>query len=432
MRKNGGQCFPYLDDSFIFGFNEEECLHTTVQLVNLFTDLGFKVHPEKSVLKPTQKLEFLGFFIDSVNMTVSLPTPKIHNVLDMCSLALGSNEMTIRFVLHIIGTLNSYCVAVDYRANHFKNLECDQIRALKFSKGDFDKVMTLSLPAKDDLRWWLRNVDRAICKIKTKNPDFEFTSDASSIGWGAFMGDRKVQSEWADHQKELHINVKELLAVKLGLECVASDKYDCTIKINSDNTTTVSHINNMGGVRSDKCRKVAFELWQWCEHRRIWLYACHLPGVYNEIADSLSRHFSSAVEWELSQEIFRQIVVSFGQPTVDLFANRHNAKVNKYCCLIVDAYCWKTDAFSFTWTDEYFYIFPPFRLVGRCWRKMMLEGTKAILVAPDWPNQPWFASVGNTAKESIHFKARITNLSSPNMHLSNNNFRPVPLTAYRF
>lgn len=72
MRLQGAQCFPYLDDSFIFGFTEEECTNSTTELMNLFVDLGFKVHLEKSVIKPTQMLEFLGFIINSRDMTVSL------------------------------------------------------------------------------------------------------------------------------------------------------------------------------------------------------------------------------------------------------------------------------------------------------------------------------------------------------------------------
>lgn len=60
IRKKGGQCFPYLDDSFIFGFTKEECRETMTNLVCLFTDLGFKVHTEKSVhLKNWNSWDFL-------------------------------------------------------------------------------------------------------------------------------------------------------------------------------------------------------------------------------------------------------------------------------------------------------------------------------------------------------------------------------------
>ena len=40
--------------------------------VNLLIKLGFEIHEQKSILKPTQELEFLGFVINSKNMTISI------------------------------------------------------------------------------------------------------------------------------------------------------------------------------------------------------------------------------------------------------------------------------------------------------------------------------------------------------------------------
>lgn len=432
LRRQGLQGFPYLDDSFIFGFSAEECKNSTNLLVQLFTKLGFKVHLNKSSLEPSQKLEFLGFVLDSVNMTITLPENKVLNVLALCEDALQAVRMTIRQMLHIVGTLNAYSVAVEYGANHFKHLEVDQIRALKLSSGDFDSYMGISSKAKQDLEWWRSNVVSSKFSIKTANPDFSLTADASNLGWGAVMGSHKVQGEWSLSEYELHINVKELLAIFFGLKIMAEAKSDCMIHVISDNTTAVAHINKMGGVRSEQCMTTAFEIWNWCEQRNIWLYATHLPGMENEVADSLSRNFSPSVDWELNDQLFKEVVHIFGQPSVDLFASRHNTKVQKYCSWFSDQYCWRTDAFSFQWSNEFFYIFPPFRLVGRCWRKIMLDNTRAILVTPEWPNQHWYGSVKRTAKKEVRFPGRITNLSSPSIHQSKGNLNSVPLTVYLF
>ena len=45
--------------------------------MKLLQNLGFLVNINKSVLTPTQRIIFLGFLIDSVNMTISLPEEKI-------------------------------------------------------------------------------------------------------------------------------------------------------------------------------------------------------------------------------------------------------------------------------------------------------------------------------------------------------------------
>lgn len=46
-----------------------------------------------------------------------------------------------------------------------------------------------------------------------------------------------------------------------------------------------------------------------------------------------------------------------GKPSVDLFASRENAKVEKYCSWRADLGAWQIDAFSFPWVNDFFYIF---------------------------------------------------------------------------
>lgn len=436
MRKQGVQCFPYLDDSFICSESKEHCKIGTEKLAELLISLGFKVNLQKSALQPSNNLTFLGVIIDSNEMKIWLPEVKKNNVKDMCLTALQDREFSIRFVLHVIGTLNSYSVAVEYGGNHFKNLETDQIRALRKNHGDFDAPMTVSNQGKQDLLWWLNHVQSAFSPVRHDNPSYVIYADASNLGWGAVLEEEhtrhKIQGEWDSDSAELHINAKELLAVLFALQFLADHLHSCTIHIKSDNTTAIAYINKMGGVRSEQCRTVGFQIWNWCEHRHIWLTASHIPGQDNSVADSLSRNFSSSVEWELNQGIFEEICQQFGKPDIDLFASRHNAKLPRYCSWISDNYCCKVDAFSFSWNTEFLYIFPPFRLVGRCWQKIKLDRARAILVAPDWPTQSWYATILHNAKAILRFKSRKENVSTPSpkgSHLTLNNV-PIIVCLY--
>ena len=54
----------YIDGSYLQGSSMEECLKNVHDTVELFKSLGFCIHPDKSVLEPSQK--FLGFELDSV------------------------------------------------------------------------------------------------------------------------------------------------------------------------------------------------------------------------------------------------------------------------------------------------------------------------------------------------------------------------------
>ena len=44
----------------------------------------FVVHSEKSVFVPSQEIEYLGFIINSVTMTVTLTTKKKRKIFDIC------------------------------------------------------------------------------------------------------------------------------------------------------------------------------------------------------------------------------------------------------------------------------------------------------------------------------------------------------------
>ena len=57
--------------------------------------------------------------------------------------------------------------------------------ALKLHKVNFDPLMELSLPAKNDLEWWIKSVDDSCNSISHGNPDITIATDSSKTGWGA-------------------------------------------------------------------------------------------------------------------------------------------------------------------------------------------------------------------------------------------------------
>ena len=71
----------YIDDTILIGDSPSD-VEYAVNLTRLtLTSLGFTINSQKSVLIPMQKLEFLGFDIDSSNLSVSVPQAKVQNVL---------------------------------------------------------------------------------------------------------------------------------------------------------------------------------------------------------------------------------------------------------------------------------------------------------------------------------------------------------------
>ena len=64
-----------IDDFYLQGDTFNECSSIVTATDNMMTSRGFTLHPDKSVFIPTQVLIFLGFILNSTNMSVS-PTPE--------------------------------------------------------------------------------------------------------------------------------------------------------------------------------------------------------------------------------------------------------------------------------------------------------------------------------------------------------------------
>ena len=75
---------------------------TTCQV---FNSLGFTVHPVKSVLQPTERIEFLGFWLDSVNMIVSLTDRKVDKIRSVYADLMEIEVCSIRHMVEIIDYL---------------------------------------------------------------------------------------------------------------------------------------------------------------------------------------------------------------------------------------------------------------------------------------------------------------------------------------
>ena len=92
----------------------------------------------------------------------------------------------------------------------------------------------------------------------------------------------------------------------MGLKALCSNLQNCHVRVQSDNTTAVNYINNMGGTHSPLCNAVAKSIWLWAIERNIWLSCTYLPGKENYLADSLSRDApTDHAEWMLNPGILK-------------------------------------------------------------------------------------------------------------------------------
>ena len=382
----------YLDDTYIQGDSFQSCLDNVTETIELLTSLGFFVHREKSVTTPCMKLEHLGFILNSEEMTVSLTEQKFKKMVEKIDNLTGKQTYTIREVASVVGSMVSYGPGVQFGPLYHKQLEIDKSVALKKNMGDFDRNMKLSQLSVNHLEWWKGNALNNPVHIFHGEPEAMLCTDASMSGWGAKLGQNECAGRWTIEERESHINELELKAILFGLQSLCNKLNDKHILIKCDNTTAVAYVNNMGGCRSIKCNIIARQIWDWAISKNIWLSITHIEGRLNVDPDTLSRIFDDRTEWMLNPILFRQIDNMY-KPDRDLFASRINRQLNNYISWQPDPQATAVDAFSVNWYNKLNYIFPPFSMMSKVLRKLEEDRAEAIVIAPIWMTQCWFAKL---------------------------------------
>ena len=159
---------------------------------------------------------------------------------------------------------------------------------------------------------------------------------------------------------------------------------DKIVLVATDNTTVVSYINKEGGMKLGPFCALLWKILTWCTRNQVTLKARHIPGWLIVVADKLSRLGQTIqTEWSLLPEVFRTICGRWHRPKIHLFATRFNNKLPLFVSPV--------PALSLPWKDLDVYAFPPAAILGKVVEKFRDSPCKRIiLIAPGWPNMPWF------------------------------------------
>ena len=399
MRHLGFSCVGYIDDSLIVGNSSDECATAVRVMIDELQKLGFVINFEKSVMKPVQEIQYLGYVINSVRMSVNLPNDKIEYIQQLCRKFLSMEWVSLRELAQCAGVMTAYSNGMEHGQLHYRSFEKLKVSGLRANRGNFDAKVRLSAACIMDCQWWLNHAGTNEKQILHGNPDITIVTDASRGGtqpggWGAVRGEIEAGGPWSPWECAFDINVLELLAVFFGLRSLCPHETNVHIQIKSDNTCAIAYINHMGGMHSERSDALARQIWDWAISRHIWLSAVHVPGTEN-VADEASRIFHDNTEWKLNEEVFQSIVDIWGSPDVDMFASRLNAQLDRYVSWGPDPDAEAIDAFSLNWHDEFMFLNPPFSLLPRVIQKLEMDKGRAILIAPIWKTQAWFAGLTN-------------------------------------
>ena len=186
-------------------------------------------------------------------------------------------------------------------------------------------MITLDQQAKEELSWWITNMQIYNGKsLLIVSPDLTIFSDSSKKGWGVTCQGSTTGGRWSSVEKAWHINVLELEAVRLAILSFTKFKKLNSIHLRIDNMQ-LSYSINMGGTPNKYLIEISREIWGYLTERKIHLTAEYIPNLSNQTADWASRNFQDSSEWKLCPTVFKKMPTA----TIHSLANRPSKCSNR-------------------------------------------------------------------------------------------------------
>lgn len=374
----------FVDDFWLCGSWSTITDHTDL-LVHTLQDLGWLINWDKSQLSPSNTKEYLGWLVDTTSLVIKVTQARVKKLKRKLSYCLRKCIISARQLARVAGQ----CVAMTIAIIPGKMM-LRGVYHLLSTKTSWESMLVLTDRARADLEWWQASVTQWNGgPIKKRTIDIQMTTDASSIGWGAKIMDREASGTWTSHLANQPSNVREIMAILLGLLTFRDSIKNQHLQVLSDNVSSIANVNRYGGPTS-KLTQIARAIWNVALRLNVTITARHLSGHLNCDADRLSRVVDKH-NWMLHPGLFMLLNRRFGPHTVDRFASFSNTQLKRYNSRYLDPFTEGVDALAQTnWGEENNYCNPPWRLIPQILNVIVAQQADATLIAPMWKAQPWY------------------------------------------
>ncbi|XP_077309137.1 uncharacterized protein LOC143928250 [Lithobates pipiens] len=292
----------YLDDFLCIGPHASAvCAILLSTLQHIAGVFGVPLAAEKTE-GPVGVLSFLGIVIDSAAMECRLPDDKLADLQRAIREIQGRRKVQLTTLQSLLGKLNFAC-----RIIPMGRVFCRRLSAATAGVRAPTHFIRLTEEHRDDLGVWhdfLSSYNgRAVWMSgPVSNFDVALVTDAAgSTGYGAFFQGRWSAEPWPRSWKEAgflgNLVLLELFPIVLALELWGESCRNLKLRINCDNMGVVQVVNRMSA-SSPPVIRLLRQLVLRCLRLNVFLYAVHIPGVENALADSLSRF-----QWDKFREL---------------------------------------------------------------------------------------------------------------------------------
>jgi hypothetical protein len=389
-RAQGILVWVYLDDILVVNSNK-----TTLQkeLSLVLADLekvGLQVNAKKSVLQPSQTLDYLGFTLNFAQGVLQVPPQKLKTVRRELGKLVTHTVLTPRKVAAILGTVRSFLTALPF-LRAFTDQLCQFVKLQELVGWDVPQ------PLPKDLKDQLVEVKNLLQEWKGRSMDKKVVlrhlqSDASNIGWGGkdLVQKTELQEYWRD-RAGLHINIKELHAAVETVKSLARPGE--LVHLGVDNTVAYSYLKKSGG-RKKVFNELMRPFLRWCQENQVQVQV-NLVKSSDMQADWLSRKAPDRGDYTLQRETFLAILETFSphvQPQVDMFSSPGNAQLPLWVSRYPHWGAWGVNALEMDLSPvAHCWANPPWTLISKWLHRLRLAPwVQCLMAVPYWVGSSWW------------------------------------------
>ena len=149
-------------------------------------------------------------------MVISPPRDKVHAITQLSRGLLAREEVTLRDLARIVGTMVAAHPAILPAPLHYHFLEGAKSAALRRGL-PYQAKVKMTQDMVEDLNWWIGEANNHNGRVlEIPRWDLVIESDASEKGWGACIQGTVTWGSWTVEEQEQSINYLELLAAFSG------------------------------------------------------------------------------------------------------------------------------------------------------------------------------------------------------------------------
>ena len=395
-------------------------------VLRALTNAGFVLAPEKTDNADTvsQVKLYLGFVLDSTQMTVSVSAEKLKDLRDAVRRITSSQGQHIKAktLAKGIGKLVAAEPALGpitqllSRAAQFELAQATEERGwgtkLVLSTQATDSLYEMQETLEQYNGYPIKNVATAKkldhfieASRETRGKEAPaqllrlqdvtkkcrtIAGDASAVATCAMeVGDKEAkyftQSALTEEEKRQSSGQRELLTILRALqqdeEFFESLRNQTVIWI-TDSTNLVSFLTK--GTMKMNIQQQVVEVYKRLAKYKVRIVPVHLKRTDFRIqwADEGSREFDPD-DWGIDNQSFRALTDKW-KPTIDLFAHTGNTKHSRFYAYGNAPKAAGVDAFTQDWTNELAWICPPVYLVVDTVKKIANTVMMAVLIVPEW------------------------------------------------